>query len=267
LRSAARHNDFFVEYQPVVDLSNRRCVGAEALVRWRRGEAIISPGSFIPLAEESGVITLVTQSVLRTVARDLPRFLELNPDFRVAINLTATDLRSPSTIPALEELLRNSGASVRNVVIEVTEHSFLQDPGTRAIISEMRGLGIHIAMDDFGTGYSSLSCIQRLALDALKIDKAFVEAIGTEGATSEVVSLIIKMAHSLNLAIVAEGVETESQCRFLQSQGVRFGQGWLFGRPQHVSDLCRELQAAGHATDAENELAPHHHHLAAVLPY
>jgi sensor c-di-GMP phosphodiesterase-like protein len=266
LRSAARHNDFFVEYQPVVDLSNRRCVGAEALVRWRRGEAIISPGSFIPLAEESGVITLVTQSVLRTVARDLPRFLELNPDFRVAINLTATDLRSPSTIPALEELLRSSGASVRNLVIEVTEHSFLQDPGTRAIISEMRGLGIHIAMDDFGTGYSSLSCIQRLALDALKIDKAFVEAIGTEGATSEVVSLIIKMAHSLNLAIVAEGVETESQCGFLQSQGVRFGQGWLFGRPQHVNDLCSDLQAADHAVDAESELAPHHH-LAAALPY
>ncbi|HEX3571267.1 MAG TPA: EAL domain-containing protein [Acidobacteriaceae bacterium] len=255
IRSAARRNDFFVQYQPVIELSTRCCVGAEALVRWSREDIVISPGSFIPLAEESGAITLITKSVIKTVARDLPRFLEIDPDFRVAINLTATDLRSEATITGLKELLRDSGASAENVVIEATEHTFVQDSLTQAVISEIRRLGFHVAMDDFGTGYSSLSCIQKLHLDTLKVDKAFVEAIGTEGATSEVVSLIIEMAHSLHLDIVAEGVETEAQCGFLQARGVQFAQGWLFGRPQGIDQFCQDLQGTRHESGWINEFA------------
>ena len=242
LRAAAKRNDFFVQYQPVIELATNRCVGAEALVRWSREDTVISPGSFIPLAEESGLGPLITKSVLRQVARDLPRFLEIHPNFHIAINLTASDLRSEATIAALNKLVSDSGARADNIVVEATEHSFLQDPRTRAVISGIRRVGFHIAIDDFGTGYSSLSCIQKLDLDTLKIDKTFVESIGTDSATREVVTLIIEMAHSLGLDIVAEGVETEAQCSFLRERGVQFAQGWLFGRPVDIGELCHQLR-------------------------
>lgn len=242
LRSAVRRREFYVEYQPVVECVTRRCVGAEALVRWKLGDAVISPASFIPLAEESGVITHITEIVMNIVASDLPRLLEHSPDFRVAINLSATDLRSKGTLKLLQELLQKSGASARHIVIEATEHSFLQGEQAREVIHGIRNLGFHVAIDDFGTGYSSLSCLQNLDLDILKIDKAFVDTVGTDGATSEVVQHIIGMAHSLKMRMVGEGVETESQAEFLRDRGVEFAQGWLFGKPSGVDVLCRKLR-------------------------
>ena len=254
LRAAVRRHEFYVEYQPVVESGTRRCLGAEALVRWKLGDAVIGPGSFIPLAEESGVITQITAIVVNIVALDLPRLLEQDPHFRVAINLSATDLRSMGTLTLLEDLLQKSGALPRNIIIEATEHSFLQGEQAREVIAGIRNLGFRVAIDDFGTGYSSLSCIQDLDLDILKIDKAFVDTIGTDGATSQVVSHIIDMAHSLRMHMVAEGVETESQAEFLHDRGVEFAQGWLFGKPASIDVLCRKvrkealMQSAGAAS-------------------
>ncbi len=203
---------------------------------------MIGPASFIPLAVESGVITQITRVVMDIVARDLPRLLENDPDFRVAINLSATDLRSMNTLQLLKDLLRKSGASPRHIVIEATEHSFLQGEEAREVIKGIRNLGFHVAIDDFGIGYSSLSCVQNLDLDILKIDKAFVDTIGTDGATSQVVSHIIDMAHSLRMRMVAEGVETELQAEFLHDRGVDFAQGWLFGKPAGIDTLVRKLR-------------------------
>jgi sensor c-di-GMP phosphodiesterase-like protein len=247
LRTAARRRHFYVEYQPVVETATGRCVGAEALVRWKLDGTVISPGHFVPLAEESGLITQVTENVIAIVARDLPRLLQIDPDFRVAINLSATDLRSMGTIAMLKDLLHSSGAHPRNIVIEATEHGFLQGPHSREVISGIRSLGFEVAIDDFGTGYSSLSCLQNLDLDVLKIDKAFVDTIGTDGVTSQVVLHIISMAHSLRMCMIAEGVETESQARFLQSRGVEFAQGWLFGKPLGIDVLCRQLNEVNEA--------------------
>lgn len=241
LRTAARRRQFYVEYQPVIETATRRCVGAEALVRWKLDGSVIGPGNFVPLAEESGVITQITENVISIVARDLPSLLHQDPAFRVAINLSATDLRSMATIGLLKELLLTSGGSPRNIIIEATEHGFLQGPQSREVIAGIRSLGFDVAIDDFGTGYSSLSCLQNLDLDILKIDKAFVDSIGTDGATSQVVLHIMNMAHSLKMCMVAEGVETESQARFLESRGVEFAQGWLFGKPQSIDALCRLL--------------------------
>jgi sensor c-di-GMP phosphodiesterase-like protein len=241
LRAAARNKDFYVEYQPVVDLSTRHILGAEALVRWKRGDTVISPASFIQLAEESGVISLITQNVMDIVARDLPRLMKLNPEFHVAINLSATDLKSRATIDRLIELLRRSGASPRNLLVEATEHGLVTGPESREVMAGIRDLGICIALDDFGTGYSSLLSLQSLGLDQLKIDKAFVDTIGTDGATSHVVQHIIEMARSLNLQTVAEGVETEQQAAFLKIRKVAMAQGWLFGKPMSINSLCEKV--------------------------
>jgi c-di-GMP phosphodiesterase len=242
LRTAARQKDFFLEYQPVVDIRTRRIIGAEALVRWRRGDTIISPASFIGLAEESGVIAEITRSVIGMVASDLPRLLELSPEFRVAINVTATDLTSGLIGDLLQELLRSVGVSPQNIVIEATEHSLMSGFECSQVVSGLRKAGFRVAIDDFGIGYSSLASVQKLDLDFLKIDKAFVETIGTDGVTRGVVLHIIEIARSLKLHAIAEGVETESQALFLLDQGVEYAQGWLFGKPMSVAALSELLK-------------------------
>jgi sensor c-di-GMP phosphodiesterase-like protein len=243
LRGAARRREFVVEYQPIVDLTSKRWIGAEALVRWKRAGRLVGPDLFIPTAEESGVITLITACVAEIVAGDLPQLLRVSPDFRVSINLSAVDLRSRATLDLLERTVRAAGARPENLEVEATELGFLQGEETRQLVQRIRALGICVAIDDFGTGYSSLSRLEMLGPDALKIDKSFVDSIGTDGATSHVVSHIIEMGHSLHLTIVAEGVETEAQAAFLRQRGVGLAQGWLFGRPMPIRDLCDALEA------------------------
>ncbi len=242
LRAAARRKEFFVEYQPIVELASQRWVGAEALVRWKSNGKIIRPDLFIPAAEENGVITHITECVAALVAADLPRLMKLDPKFQVAINLSAADLRSPRTIDVLDQLIRSSGAQASNLEIEATERGFLQGAEATDLLARIRAMGIGVAIDDFGTGYSGLACLQTLGLDTMKIDKAFVETIGTDGATSQVVPHIIEMAHSLKLEMVAEGVETEAQALFLKSRGVHYAQGWLFAKAMPIHSLCEALQ-------------------------
>ena len=234
-------------------MSSRRWIGAEALVRWRRAGRIIRPDSFIPVAEESGAITLITECVASIVAADLPHFLAIDPDFQVAINLSPADLRSQTTLDMLKEILRAEGARPANLGIEATERGFLQEAEVHDHMGTIRSMGISVAIDDFGTGYSSLSRLQHLPLDTLKIDKSFVDTIGTDGVTSGVVPHIIEMAHSLKLEMVAEGVETEEQAGFLRQQGVRYAQGWLFARPMAIDKLCESL---GRATPAQKQEIP-----------
>lgn len=241
LRAAARRREFQVEYQPIVDLESSRWLGAEALLRWRRDGENIRPDTFIPTAEESGVITEITACVMEIVARDLPELLAIDPNFYVAINLSAADLKSPATETRLAELMRASGARGRNVKVEATERSILQREATRTIVKGIRKMGVRVAIDDFGTGYSGLGALQNLELDVLKIDKSFVETIGTDGATSEVVLHIIRLARSLKLEMVAEGVENAAQAEFLRQRGVQRAQGWHFAKSMGIDVLCAAL--------------------------
>jgi sensor c-di-GMP phosphodiesterase-like protein len=257
IRVAARNRDFYVEYQPIVQMSTRQIVGAEALVRWKRGDTVISPATFIQFAEDSGLITLITENVIDIVARDLPKLLELEPEFRVSINLSATDLKDDATVGKLVELLRKSGASPGRLIVEATEHGLISGSESSRVIAEIRDRGIRVAIDDFGTGYSSLSCLQSLGLDFLKIDKSFVETIGTDGVTSGVVPHIIEMARSMHLRTVAEGVETEAQAEFLVHRNVDFAQGWLFGRPMSVESLCAQLRTVNAAENEETAVSQH----------
>lgn len=247
LRSAARRREFFLEYQPVVDLQTGRWIGAEALVRWRRRDGqILPPNSFIPVAEESGVITSITACVAEIVSSDLPSLLAIDPDFFISLNFSALDLCSPSTVALVRMLLSTTNAQPHNVAIEVTERAFMQGNKARDVLAAIRNLGVDIGIDDFGTGYSGLSSLHKLGLDVLKIDKTFVDSIATEGATSQVMPHIIEMAHSLKLRMVAEGVETEMQAEFLRRKGVQYSQGWLFSKAIPIDDLRGSLLARQH---------------------
>jgi sensor c-di-GMP phosphodiesterase-like protein len=240
LRTAARRKEFRVEYQPIVNLETGRWGGAEALVRWRRDGLDIRPDVFIPVAEESGLITEITACVMEIVARDLPRLTAIDSDFYVAINLSSADLKSAGIVDRVYELAE-SGVRSRNLTVEATERGFLDGKEVRGTIARLRSRGVRVAIDDFGTGYSSLASLQKLEIDTLKIDKSFVDTIGTDGATSGVVAHIIRLARSLNLGVVAEGVERESQAVFLRESGVPWAQGWYFAKAMPIDALCETL--------------------------
>lgn len=242
IKAALKRDEFFVVYQPIVDLHSDRWVGAEALVRWRRpnGEVLL-PDLFIPVAEEAGLIERLTQRVVQCVSRDAGEIFERNPDFHVAINLSAADLHSENTVQLLRWALAETGARPGSIVVEVTERGLSKPQVASTVIGALRASGVGIAVDDFGTGYSSLSYLESFKLDYLKIDKSFVGPIGTQAATSQVVTHIIEMAKALNLTMVAEGIETQNQADFLRSRGVQYAQGWLFSQALPFSDLLAKI--------------------------
>lgn len=248
LRRALRNGEFFLLYQPVVELRSGRLVGVEALLRWRRSDGeLLGPDLFIPLAEQTGVITQLTERVVALVEQDTRAFLAMHPDFHVALNLSAKDLHSDAILGLLDAMLGRGSAKASNLVVEITERGILDFEAARPIVEALRARGIAMAIDDFGTGYAGLSYLGSLPVDILKIDKSFIEAIGTGAPTSDVVDHIITMATAMRLTIVAEGVETAAQADYLDARGVRLAQGWLFGKPQCFKDVVSSFarQAGG----------------------
>lgn len=238
LRALSRR-EFYLLYQPVVDLQTGQCVGAEALVRWNRpaGDAI-GPAIFIPAAEKHGLIVQITAQVMEMVARDTIELLRDHPDIHIAINFSADDLHSSETEARLQSLIANAGGTSRNILIEATERGFMSPEKAKGVLVSVRSKGFKVAIDDFGTGNSSLSYLATYDLDYLKIDKMFVDALGTDTPSSRVAFHIIAMAKSLDLQMIAEGVETEQQRDILRDAGVQFAQGWVFGRPMPMHELA-----------------------------
>lgn len=231
LSLAVQKREFIVYYQPIIELRTNRCLGAEALVRWRRPDGtMVRPDEFIPLAESSGLILPITDLVIERVILDLNAMLVKDRSLHVAINLSASDIETGRFLPILESALRCTGIQPRQIMLEATERGFIDAAAARITLNEARRHGYIAAIDDFGTGYSNLQHLQTLPLTALKIDKSFVDTIGTGAATSAVTAHIIDMAQALNLLIVAEGVETEEQVRYLTDKGVDFAQGWFFSK-------------------------------------
>ncbi|WP_296819319.1 EAL domain-containing protein [Brevundimonas sp.] len=232
LREAIAKGRITAVYQPIIELATGKCAGAEILARWttERDEPV-PPDSFVALAEREGLVTDLTLAVLQRSLRELGPWLHEHPSLTMALNLGSQDLHDPRFAEGLEDSLLGANLPPSSFKLEITERALVDADLARSRIAEFRARGHAVAVDDFGTGYSSLTYLSTFALDQLKIDKTFVEAIGTGAATSHVVVHVIEMAQSLNLRMVAEGVEQPAQAEWLRGQGVEFGQGYHYSRP------------------------------------
>ena len=240
LEVAVRKREFIVHYQPIVELKSGICVGAEALVRWQRPDgSLVRPDLFIPLAEETGLIMPITDQVVDAVIADLKTMLLEDRTVHIAINLCAADMASGRILDVIDGRLRGTGIRHEQIWLEATERGFIDIEAARTTLQIARQRGHSVAIDDFGTGYSSLQYLQELPLDALKIDKSFVDTAGIEAATSSVTPYIIGMAKELRLFTVAEGIETERQAEYLKEHDVDFGQGWLFSKPLPAAEFIK----------------------------
>jgi diguanylate cyclase (GGDEF)-like protein/PAS domain S-box-containing protein len=239
LRQAEKNDELRVFYQPQIDCVTEDIVGMEALIRWEHPElGMISPGFFIPLAEESGLIMSIGEWVLRAACRDTRRWqLRFGLPLRIGVNLSPLQLRQPNLVQFVAEVLAETGLDPRLLDLELTESISMKSiPGLIETLHGLRELGCGISIDDFGTGQSSLDYIKRFPADRIKIDQAFVRNIGVDPDDEAIVQATISMAHNLNREVVAEGVEIEQHLDFLRAQGCEVLQGFLF---------CRPLPAAG----------------------
>lgn len=227
MQDAIRAREIEMFYQPIVALADGKIVGAEALARWRQADgSFLAPDTFIPLAEQTGLMPQLTKVIIEKVFEDMGPWLQQNPDLHVSINLEPSDLLT-LTLPAqLQQLTSDWQISPSQIALEVTEHGFADPATCMPTITALRTAGHAIYIDDFGTGYSSLSYLQNLDVDIIKIDKSFVDALEYKNMTTH----IVEMAKALKLDMVAEGIETEGQLKWLSEHGVQYGQGWLYSK-------------------------------------
>jgi sensor c-di-GMP phosphodiesterase-like protein len=243
LRRAIRHNALWVVYQPIVELASRRIVGAEALVRWSDEDGVaVSPELFVKIAENRGFVGAITEIVVKHGLASFAETLRSHSDFRLSINVTAADLKNPSFLPMLERSVKREGVSPQSLALEITESSTALHEIAIETIRHLREKGHSIHIDDFGTGYSSLSYLHDLSVDAIKIDRSFTRAIGTEAVTVAILPQILALAAALKLQVIVEGIETEQQANYFADSGQPIlAQGWFFGRPVPAEAFLRVL--------------------------
>ncbi len=254
IRNAAANGELLLHYQPQVELTSRRMVGVEALVRWQHPLlGLVPPGRFIPVAEELGMIGDIGAWVLEEACRQVIAWDEEGLHVpRVSVNLSVQQIDGETLIPLVQRVLREAGLDAGRLELEVTESMIMREPArATATLEGMRALGVHLAIDDFGTGYSSLNYLKHLPINRLKIDRSFVRDIGVDRNSETISRAVIGLARSLELETVAEGVEQEAQLAFLLAEGCQVGQGYLFSRPVPASQIASVQQAliAGSATD------------------
>jgi EAL domain-containing protein (putative c-di-GMP-specific phosphodiesterase class I) len=238
-----------VVYQPVVDLQQGGRCGMEALVRWRHPErGLVSPLDFIPVAEESGLVVALGAQVLRTACRQLAAWQQaLGPlaPASVAVNLSAVQLRLPGLTAEVQACLADAGLAPQALQLEVTESLAAQDDAARERLRELKAMGVRIALDDFGTGYSSLACLHQLPVDTVKIDRSFVSHAETSDYHRVLIEATIRVARTLGMDTVAEGIETASQAALLQRLDCDRGQGYLWSAPLAADAVLPWLQQWG----------------------
>ncbi|HEX2089530.1 MAG TPA: EAL domain-containing protein [Actinomycetota bacterium] len=239
LRQSVTDQRFVLHYQPIVDLVRRDMIGVEALVRWQDPErGLVPPNEFIPLAEEMGLIGPIGDFVIEELFRQWRLWRDNGMEFIVSFNLSPRQLWHPGLVEKLLERLDVWRMDPTSVLVEITESTAMTDPDrTQRILSGLRERGIRIAIDDFGTGYSSLSRLRDLAVDVLKVDRSFVHDVPRDREAATMVKGIVQLSHSLNMAPLAEGIETEEQCRFLVGQGCLLGQGHYFSAPAPADEM------------------------------
>ncbi|MBW4653430.1 MAG: EAL domain-containing protein [Kaiparowitsia implicata GSE-PSE-MK54-09C] len=229
LRQALEQREFFLVYQPQIDLSTGNTVGVEALVRWQSSNlGLVSPAAFIPLAEETGLIVALGEWILNEACSSAAQW---SWEGRLSVNVSSVQFRTSDMVATVRAALEKSGFPAHRLDIELTESLFIDiDAAILQTLNELRQMGVGIALDDFGTGYSSLSALSRLPLDIIKIDQSFIRSL-PDANNEAIVETIVLMAHRLNKVLIAEGVETPEQRDYLAALGCQVGQGYLFGRP------------------------------------
>ncbi len=247
LRAALKLQQFDVHYQPIIDMQTRRVAGMEALLRWKHpSQGFISPGRFMDVAEETGLIIPIGHFVLQRIAQDIARWREANLNLvPVAMNVSAVQLERTNLRELIQRALGQHRVGPHLLQLELTEGSLFEKRTGESrsdVLDQLRELGVKIAIDDFGTGYSSLSYLKRLRVDALKIDRGFVRDIVTDHSDHAIVSAIVAMARNLNIKVVAEGIEGWQQLELLRTMGCHMAQGYLFAKPVPAAEATRFLQ-------------------------
>ncbi|XZN93607.1 MAG: EAL domain-containing protein [Microcoleus sp.] len=253
LRRALAQGEFQVYYQPQVDIATGQIIGAEALVRWQNPDrGIISPGEFIPLAEETGLIIPIGEWVLLSACAQAASWLEAGfSPFRVSVNLSARQLSDPQLKARIVQILETTGLEPSNLELEMTESALVENAAVAgATLNELKALGIRIAVDDFGTGYATLGYLKQFAFDSLKIDRIFVRNANDDSQNAAITTAVILLGHSLNMTVIAEGVETEAELNFLRQHQCDIMQGYLFSPPEPATTFERLLVADKHLCEA-----------------
>jgi diguanylate cyclase (GGDEF)-like protein/PAS domain S-box-containing protein len=245
LRRAIERDEFLLHYQPKLNIGSGVVCGMEALVRWQRpGKGLVPPAQFIPLAEETGLIVPIGKWVLRTACARNKAWQDAGlPPLRIAVNLSARQFAQETLVEDVAEVLRETGLDPALLELEITESMVMRNPEHAvALLDRLKAMGVHLSIDDFGTGYSSLSYLKRFPIDAVKIDRSFIQDLPADGDDAAITQAILAMAHSLRLEVIAEGVETAAQLRFLREHGCDEMQGYHFSKPLAEEEFLLLMQ-------------------------
>jgi sensor c-di-GMP phosphodiesterase-like protein len=245
IERALKAGEFVPYYQPIVDIRSGKLRGAEVLIRWRKPDGTIElPASFIPLAESSGLIIELTRMLMRRVCQETGAVLGPRPHIKIGFNLTARHFADEEIVEDVRRIFTKSRLRLSQVVLEVTERQPLENlTETRRIVATLQGLGVKIAIDDVGTGHSGLSYMLKLGVDIIKIDKMFIDAIGTDRNSNTIIGTLIDLAQNMRMEVVAEGVESFEQVVHLRDLGIRAAQGYVFSPPLPGSAFLQLVEA------------------------
>jgi sensor c-di-GMP phosphodiesterase-like protein len=252
-------------YQPIVDIKSGAIVGAEVLVRWRKRDGtLVLPGTFIPLLEPTDLILEMTRSIMRQVSEEIGPLLAHRPQMYVAFNIAPRHLNGETLIDDIGSIFVGGPITTSQIVIELTERYEIENlADTRNLITSLQGLGLRVAIDDVGTGHNGLSYILKLGVDIIKIDKMFVDAIGSERNSASIIETLVDLARNMRMEIIAEGVENFDQVVYLRDHGVRSAQGFVFSPPLPGSSFLTLLDAVDPVEVAEERAAAAPHYISA----
>jgi EAL domain-containing protein (putative c-di-GMP-specific phosphodiesterase class I) len=244
LSVAMERNQFYLYYQPIVDLTDNRIVGCEALVRWNHPSGKLYPPSrFIAQAEKSGLIVELGYWIAEEACSFQSRLInDLNQDLFVSVNLSGKQFEDPNLIPRLADIMTRSGTSQERMKFEITESLLMDNPELAAqALNQLKKTGVKLAIDDFGTGYSSFSYLHRFPFDTLKIDRVFINAMTRSRKSDQIVKSLVNLSHDLGMDVIAEGIESEQQVESMRNYKTGFGQGFFFSRPVNETAFVKLL--------------------------
>jgi diguanylate cyclase (GGDEF)-like protein len=240
LRRALSNQEFLLHYQPKVNLDTGDITGVEALIRWQQSDrGLVPPSEFVPIAEDCGLIVPIGRWVMREACTQARAWQDAGlPHLRMAVNVSAIEFRAKGFVEYVRKILSETGLQARYLVLELTERVLMENAeSTALLLEEIKAMGVHLAVDDFGTGYSSLSYLRQFPIDVLKIDQSFIQKITSNLNDSTIIAAIIAMGRNLHHIVIAEGIETQEQIAYLQSQHCEEGQGFLLSPPVSAAEF------------------------------